>query len=281
MGTVIYGREAAADLIESARARVAALRERGIAPRLAVLRAGARGEDLAYERGIRRTFGDIGIDVLSVEMSEAPSVEEVEAAIASLNADSSVHGVLVMRPLPSAAAEAAVRERLSPDKDVDGVTEGSLALAYSGLGRGSLPCTALAALLLARSLGSLSGKRAVVVGRSLVIGKPIAMLLLKENATVTVCHTGTRGLPAICSEADIIIAAAGRPGLITPECVRAGQWVIDVGTTYTEAGLTGDVLTAEVADIAEYVTAVPGGVGAVTRAVLADALINKCMGGSK
>jgi methylenetetrahydrofolate dehydrogenase (NADP+)/methenyltetrahydrofolate cyclohydrolase len=210
-----------------------------------------------------------------VVLPDSVTREQFITTIQTLNNDLSVHGVLVLQPLPRQLDSADIRQNLLSIKDVDGVTEGSLAAVYSGGGTGFAPCTAAACLALLKSYRiALAGKRAVVLGRSLVVGRPLSMLLMRENATVTVCHSGSQNLPEICQEADLIVAAAGQAGLIGAECLRAGQTVLDVGIhTRAGGGLCGDVRFEEAEPIVRAITPVPGGVGAVTTAILASHVI--------
>ena len=240
-----------------------------MAPCLAIVRLGARDDDLAYERGAMKRCAAIGIAVRQVVLPEDADTASVLSAIRDINEDDTVHGCLIMRPLPRGVDEAAVCAALTPRKDVDGVTPGAMAAVYEG--RGGAPCTAEACLTLLRHYGvALDGKRAVVVGRSAVIGRPAAMLLLRENATVTICHSHTVDLPAIVREADIVIAALGKAEALGVDCFRAGQTVVDVGIHSSEAKgrMVGDVDFDAAAPIVDTITPVPGGVGAVTTAVL-------------
>ena len=269
MAEIMKGAPAAAALTEELTRRAEALRQKGVAPCLAIVRLGARDDDLAYERGAMKRCAAIGIAVRQVVLPEDADTASVLSAIRDINEDDTVHGCLIMRPLPRGVDEAAVCAALTPRKDVDGITPGAMAAVYEG--RGGAPCTAEACLTLLRHYGvALDGKRAVVVGRSAVIGRPAAMLLLRENATVTICHSHTADLPAIVREADIVIAALGKAEALGGDCFRAGQTVVDVGIHYSEAKgrMVGDVDFDAAAPIVDTITPVPGGVGAVTTAVL-------------
>ncbi len=271
MGNLLTGADTAAALTEQAKERAQQLRQQGVVPTLAIVRVGEREDDLAYERGAAKRCAQAGVAVRSFALSQEVTQQELLALISRLNADTAVHGVLLMRPLPLQLDDAAICRALIPAKDVDGVTEGSMAGVYSGSQTGFAPCTAQAcvALLKHNSIG-LSGRRAVVIGRSLVIGKPVALLLLAENMTVTVCHTKTENLSALCREADVLVVAAGKAGLLGAESVRPGQVLLDVGIHVGADGkLCGDVRTADIEEIVRAVTPVPGGVGAVTTSVLA------------
>lgn len=275
MAEILKGAPAAAALTEELTRRAEALRQKGVVPCLAIVRLGARDDDLAYERGAMKRCAAIGIAVRQVILPEDADTASVLSAIRDINEDDTVHGCLIMRPLPRGVDEAAVCAALTPRKDVDGVTPGAMAAVYEG--RGGAPCTAEACLTLLRHYGvALDGKRAVVVGRSAVIGRPAAMLLLRENATVTICHSHTADLPAIVREADIVIAALGKAEALGADCFRAGQTVVDVGIHYSEAKgrMVGDVDFDAAAPIVDAITPVPGGVGAVTTAVLCRHVID-------
>ena len=190
--------------------------------------------------------------------------------IAEINADDSIHGCLLFRPLPKQFNDRTVRAALAPEKDIDGITDGSLAGVFTNTALGYPPCTAQACLEILKYYDiPLSGKRAVVVGRSLVVGKPAAMMLDRENATVTICNSRTQNLPALCKEADVVVVAMGKRGFIGADCLREGQTVVDVGIHVGDDGkLCGDVRFAEAEPVVEAITPVPGGVGTVTTSVL-------------
>lgn len=198
------------------------------------------------------------------------------AQIAMLNSDSNVHGVLMFRPLPAQLDEVSACEALMPVKDVDGITSGSAAALYTGAGKGFAPCTAEAVIALLEHYGVvIEGKNAVIVGRSLVIGRPVSMLMLAKHATVTVCHSRTRNLAELTRRADIVIAAIGKTESLTADCFAPGQVVIDVGINYSESKrkLVGDVDFDAVAPLVGAISPVPAGVGAVTTAILAKHVV--------
>lgn len=275
MAELLKGAPAAKALTEALRAESDALRARGIAPTLAIVRVGERDADLSYERGALKRCEQCGVAAQQIVLPSDASQEALLAELALLNADPDVHGILLFRPLPEGLDDAAVCAAIAPEKDVDGVTVASMASVYANAGAGFAPCTAEACVELLRHYGvPIDGRRAVVVGRSFVIGKPVSMLLLRENATVTVAHTHTKGLSALCREADILIVAAGKMGLIGAEHVRPNQVVIDVGIHGAPDGsLHGDVRFDEVEPIVGAVTPVPGGVGAMTTALLCKHVI--------
>lgn len=247
------------------------LKVQGIVPTLAIVRVGERPEDLSYERGALKRCEKVGIRVRQFTLPEESSHGDLLAVIEQINADREIHGCLLFRPLPPQIDEAAICAALDPAKDVDGITAGSLAAVFTGSGAGYPPCTAQACMEILDYYGcDLTGKRAVVVGRSLVVGKPLSMLLLGKNATVTLCHTRTADLAAECRRAEVLIAAAGRANMIGRDHLAPGQMVLDVGINVDEDGnLVGDVDFAAADAIVGAVTPVPGGVGAVTTSVLA------------
>lgn len=274
MAELLKGAAVAAAITEDLLARSAALRSRGIVPTLAILRVGAREADLAYERGAKSRCAKANIAVRDFLLPDGCTREALLGAIRTINEDASIHGCLMFRPLPNREDEAAACALLDPKKDVDAMTRASLASLLGG-GVGFAPCTAQACLELLDFYGiAARGKRVVVVGRSLVIGKPVALLLLDRDATVTICHTKTENLAEECRRADIVIAAAGRRGVLGEKHLRAGQIVLDVGVNTDEDGkLCGDVDFAAAEPIVAAITPVPGGVGSVTSSVLAKHVI--------
>lgn len=275
MAQLWKGAPVAAALTEELSQRAQALVAKGITPTLAIVRVGERPEDLSYERGALKRCEKVGIAVRQYLLTAASSQTDLMEVIEEINRDDSIHGCLLFRPLPKHMDEAAICAALSPAKDVDGITAGSLAAVFSGSGAGYPPCTAQACLEILDHYGyELKGKRAVVVGRSLVIGKPVSMLLLGRHATVTICHTRTADLPAECRRADVLVAAAGKAGAVSAQCLASGQVVLDVGINVDENGnLVGDVDFAAAENTVEAITPVPGGVGAVTTSVLARHVI--------
>ena len=272
MSMLLRGAPAAAALNEKTARLVSELREKGVVPALAIVRLGAREDDLSYERGAVKRCAAVGIETRCVSLPADISGEELEKMLRSLSAEETVHGILLLRPLPPALDETRILRAIAPEKDVDGVTELSLAAVYAGTGEGFVPCTAQAVLELLDYYDiPVAGKRAVILGRSLVVGRPAAMLLLHRGATVTLCHSKTENAAEIAREADILVAAAGRRESVGAAYFRAGQTVIDVGIHYNEETqkLCGDIVFAEAESVVRAVTPVPGGVGALTTAVLA------------
>lgn len=272
---LLKGAEVAKALTETLQQEAEQLKAKGVEPCLAILRVGARDDDLSYERGAMKRCEKVGISVRQVVLPEDVTQEMLMEEICKLNEDAAVHGVLMFRPLPKHLDDEAVRAALAPAKDMDGITDGSMTAVYAGTKNGYAPCTAQACVELLKHYNiPIKGKRVVVIGRSLVIGKPVSLLLLAEHATVTICHSRSENLSEICKEADILVVAAGKAGMVGAESVRAGQVVLDVGIHANADGtLCGDTRFAEVEPIVAAITPVPGGVGAVTTAVLASHVI--------
>lgn len=270
MAMLLKGAEVVSALNERIKADVGALVSRGVAPTLAILRVGGKPDDLAYERGAIKRAETVGVAVRQIVLPETVSQEELLVEIAKINADATIHGCLMLRPLPRHIDDMRAREALLPEKDIDGITDGSLAGVFTGTKRGFPPCTAQACMeILDYYKIDPAGKSAVVIGRSLVIGKPVAMMLLQKHATVTICHTKTKDMPSVTKRAEILIVAAGRAGVVGAEYVSAGQTVLDVGINFNSEGkMTGDVDFAAVEPIVSAITPVPGGVGTVTTSVL-------------
>lgn len=271
MAQVLSGKEIVGAMNERIHAQSDALRARGVVPTLAIVRVGERPDDVFYERGAMKRCAATGVEVRNFVLPADATQEALLAVLAEVNADRGIHGCLMFRPLPKHMDETLVCRALDPAKDVDGITEGSMAGVFTDTPLGFPPCTACACMEILNHYGiELAGKRAAVVGRSLVIGKPVAMMLLKKNATVTICHSKTRDLPHTCREADIVIAAIGRAKMIDRSFLAAGQIVIDVGINADEGGnLCGDVLYDDAVKTVGAITPVPGGVGTVTTSVLA------------
>lgn len=268
---LLKGKPVADALCEEMKKETALLKEKGVLPTLAILRVGEREDDLSYERGAMKRCESVGVLVRNVVLPADVSADTFFETLDSLNKDNSVHGILMFRPLPKHIDGERARKMLEAAKDVDGCTDGSLAGVFAKSDIGFTPCTAEAAMeILHHYKIEIKGKKAAVVGRSLVIGRPVAMLLMHENATVTICHTGTVDVPSVTREADIVIAASGQMESIGKEYLRDGQYVIDVGIGWNEAKgkLCGDVRTDEVMDCVAGITPVPGGVGSVTTCVL-------------
>lgn len=275
MAILLKGGPAAKALTEDLQRRAETLKACGVVPCLAIVRVGAREDDLSYERGAVKRCEKVGIAVRQIILPDSVTQETLLNELEKLNRDPAVHGVLMFRPLPRTIDERTVCEALLPSKDMDGITSGSLASVYAGTKDGYPPCTAEACVQLLRHYQiPIAGKRVVVIGRSLVIGKPVSMLVLAENATVTICHSKSQGLPEICREADILVVAAGKARMVGAESLRPGQVVLDVGIHVgADGSLCGDTRFEEAEPVAAAITPVPGGVGAVTTAILARHVI--------
>lgn len=280
MAEILKGAPAAKAIIEDLIPRVEKLTAAGVVPTLAIVRLGEEGSQLSYQRNATRKCESIGARVLSFDLPESSSQEELLAMIESINTRRDIHGCLILRPLPGHIDERAVCEALAPEKDLDCATALSLAAVFSGRGAGYPPCTAQACLeMLDHYRVDVAGKHVVVVGRSLVVGRPVSLLLQACNATVTMCHSRSVGLPELCRRADVLVVAAGKAGLIGAEHLSPGQTVIDVGINAVGDKLCGDVRFEEAEGIVAAVSPVPGGVGAVTTAVLAKHLVQAAEAG--
>ena len=265
----LRGMPCAKAMLADLQGRVDDLKEKGIIPKLAVVRVGAREDDLSYERGIYKRFEGVGAKVETIKLPLNATQEELKQVILKLNQDETVHGVLMFRPLPKPLDEIKIKSLLVEEKDVDCLTSANDAHLFAGDKKGYPPCTPQAVMEILNHYDiDLTGKKVTVVGRSMVVGKPAAMLLLSKNATVTICHTKTVNLQEECRKADIIVACAGVPKMITSEFVREGQVVIDVGIHVVDDKLCGDVDYESVSEIVDAITPVPGGVGSVTTTVL-------------
>lgn len=282
MARQLLGKEVTAVLNEKIKSRAAALKEKGVEPTLGIIRVGEREDDLSYERGAVKRCETLGVACKKILLPADVTQEVLMDAVRQVNEDDSIHGVLIFRPLPRHLDEEAVIRALDPAKDVDGITDGSMVGVFAGREQGFPPCTPQACMeILDHYQIDCTGKKAVVVGRSLVVGKPAAMMLLKKNATVTVCHTRTKDMPSVVKEADIVIVAAGRAGVVDDRYVSPGQIIIDVGINVNDQGrLCGDVAYDKVEPIVDAITPVPGGVGSVTTSVLVghvvEAAARKC-----
>lgn len=275
MARLLKGAEVAARLNARIKEDADALISEGVVPTLSIIRIGECSDDIAYERNAVKRCEAVGISVRKHTLPADTAQDELLQIIDTVNSDISIHSILLLRPLPGHIDDYLARNALTADKDADGITDTSLAGVFTGNGSGFAPCTPQACMEMLKHYGiELKGKKAVVVGRSLTVGKPLAMLLLAENATVTICHTRTEDMPAVCRDADILIAAAGKAGMIDESCMSPGQIIIDVGINVDEDGkLCGDVKFADADRIVEAVTPVPGGVGTVTTSVLAGNVV--------
>ncbi len=272
---LLHGAPAADALAEKSAAACRRLAEQGVTPRLALVRVGERAGDLSYEQSIARRCRAVGVHVQSDVLDENISESALLDRLAQLSGDRRIHGILPLLPLPERFDTDRFRRAIAPKKDVDGVTDGSLGAVMTGGTRGFAPCTAEAVIELLRYYGiAVAGRNAVVLGRSIVVGKPAAMLLLRADATVTVCHSRTRNAAELCRRADILVTAIGKAGCIGREYLSEGQVVIDAGTSAGPDGrLCGDVDYNAANGLVAALTPVPGGLGAVTTAVLINHIV--------
>ena len=279
MGEIIKGKPVGDALSEVLKGECEALVKDGIQPKLAILRVGAKPNDLSYEKGALKKCETIGITAEVTELPEETTQEQYIEALEKLNKDSSVHGILTFRPLPKGIDEEVIKNVIDPEKDVDCFSPMNTAKLMEGDKTGFPPCTPTAVVEILKHYNvPLKGANVVVLGRSMVVGKPVSMLLLGENATVTICHSKTVDLPKVCANADVVVAGVGRARMVTADYVKEGAVVIDVGINAKPegGGICGDVDTDDVVGKASMVTPVPAGVGSVTTSILAKHVIKAC-----
>ena len=279
MAKRLSGKEVTAALNARIRANVETCRAHGVEPTLCMVRVGDDPSDMSYERGASKRCETLGVACKQIHLPEDVSQEELLSVIEDVNQDPAIHGLLLFRPLPKHLDQALIENALDPAKDVDCMTDLSMSGVFTGKQIGFPPCTPQACMEILDHYGyDCTGKKAVVIGRSLVVGKPAAMMLIKKNATVTICHTRTKDMPAVTRDADLIIVAAGRAGVIGADYVREGQTIIDVGINVNAEGkLCGDVDFAAVEPVVDAITPVPGGVGTVTTSVLVGHVVDAAM----
>lgn len=265
-------------LAEKFRSDIQRLKDEGIVSKLAIVRVGEREDDLAYEKGILKRFSSVSALAEVIALPVDISQERLEKIISDLNKDTSVHGILLFRPLPKNLSEERIKSIIEESKDVDCMGTNNIANVFSGNKNGFPPCTPQAVIELFDYYGiDLTGKRVTVIGRSMVTGKPLSMLLLGKNATVTICHTKTKNLAEECKKADILIACAGAAKMVKENFVHPDQIVVDVGINMDNGNLCGDVDYEAVAGLVKAITPVPGGVGTVTTSVLLKHTIQSAM----
>lgn len=279
MAKQLLGKEVTAVMNEKIKENVSKLTQKGVMPKLGIIRVGEREDDISYERGATKRCETLGVLCEKFLLPQDVTEEELLSVIDKVNKTEDIHGVLIFRPLPKHLNEEKIINALDFSKDVDGITDGSLAGVFAGKKQGFPPCTPQACMEILDYYGiDCTGKKAVVVGRSLVVGKPASMMLIKKNATVTICHTKTVDMPSVVKEADIVIVAAGKAGVIDGSYLRSGQVVIDVGINVNDEGkLCGDVKYDEAEAIVDAITPVPGGVGSVTTSVLVGHVVEAAM----
>ena len=271
MTVLMKGADVSAHMKEDLIKELEALRGKGVEPKLAIVRVGARADDMSYERGALKRFEGLGITAQVYEFPQDIDQASFAAEFDKINNDKAVHGILMFRPLPKHLDGEAMRRAIDPRKDVDGMSPLSAAKIFSGEEDGFAPCTPGAVMeMLAHCNIDLAGKNVVIVGRSMVVGRPLAMLMLAKHATVTICHTKTVNMPEVCRRADILVAAAGKARMIGADCVTEKSIVVDVGINVDAEGkLCGDVDFDAGSPIVSMISPGPGGVGAVTTSVLA------------
>lgn len=276
MANLLKGKDVAAAINERSKKDVEALKAQGITPTLAILRVGEREDDLSYEKGATKRASEVGVEVKVIALKSDVSKNDFYTELDKLNKDNNVHGILVFRPLPKELDNELCRNFINPSKDVDGCSDSSLAGVFTNKELGFAPCTAQAAIeILDYYKIDVSGKNVVVIGRSLVVGKPVSMMLTSKNATVTICHSKTKNIQDITKNAEIIVTATGQMESLDASFFTSGQTVIDVGISWNDIKqkLCGDVKFEEVETVVENITPVPGGVGSVTTSVLINHVV--------
>ena len=279
MANLLKGKDVATSINQRSKQGVEELKKHGITPTLAIVRIGEKDSDLSYEKGAIKRANEVGVDVKVIALPDDVNSGSFYATLNTLNNDDSVHGILLMRPVADRLDNEKARLFIKPEKDVDGCGNGSLSGVFTNTEYGFAPCTAQAAIELLDYYNiDVKSKNVVIIGRSLVVGKPLSMLLLNKNATVTICHTKTVDLPQISKNADIVIAATGHAEAFDEKYFSKGQIVIDVGINWNEEKqkLCGDVLFEEVEPLVDAITPVPGGIGSVTTSVLINHVVEAC-----
>lgn len=271
MEKLMLGTEVAKAMKEALTLKTERLKEQGIVPCLAIVRVGERPDDISYERGAKKKMEGIGIECRSIVLEEAISMARFEEVIRGLNTEADVHGILLLRPLPKHLDEKQVKTWMDPEKDMDCMCDSNILKVFAGEKADYAPCTAEAVMeMLNYYQIPLAGKRVAIIGRSMVIGKPLAMLMLHAHATVTMCHSRSEEMDAICRNADILVAAAGKAKMVKAKMVKEGAVVVDVGINMDENGkLCGDVDFEDVETKVSAISPVPKGVGSITTSVLA------------
>jgi len=280
MADILKGAEVVDALNKKMSVQIEKLKSKGVTASLAIVRVGEKADDISYEKTATKRCETVGVAVRSIVLPADVTQDILMQNIIELNNDNSIHGVLLFRPLPKHLSDDAVRAVLKPEKDVDGITDSSLAGVFAGRGSGFAPCTAQACMEILDHFNiDCTGKRAVIIGRSLVVGKPVAIMLMSRNATITVCHTRTVDIKTVARDAEILIVAAGQMESITKDYLSPGQVVIDVGINWDEqkGKLCGDVKFDEAEAVVSAITPVPGGVGTVTTSVLVSHVVEAAM----
>jgi len=270
MAAILSGKDVAAGIKSKTKEESEALRAQGIIPTIGILRVGNRQDDIAYERGIIKNCDSVGVESKVYELPADVTMEVFSATLEEMNRDSKIHGILIFRPLPNQLDEEKIKYMINTDKDIDCMSPQNMVKIFEGSLDGFLPCTPAAVMEILKFYNiQLNGTNTVVLGRSMVVGKPLSMMLLNENATITICHSRTKNLKEVVSGADIVVAAIGKAKFVGKDFIKPGAVVIDVGINVDENGkMCGDVDYEEVADMAGNITPVPGGVGSVTTSIL-------------
>lgn len=278
MGEIIKGKPVADAITELIIKDVEEIKAKGISPKLTIVRVGADPSDLAYERGALKRMEKCGIDREVLEFPVDISQKEFIEELKKVNDDESTHGILIFRPMPKHLNEDVIKYIISPEKDVDCFSPVNVAKVTEGDETGFPPATPTAVMEILKYYNvELKGKHAVIIGRSLVVGKPVSMLMLKEHATVTICHSRTQNLPGMCSMADVLVAAVGKAKMVDDTFIKDGATVIDVGINMDDNNkLCGDVDFEKCLDKSSMITPVPAGVGSVTTSVLAKHVVKAC-----
>lgn len=279
MAQWLYGKPVSEAVCAPLPSQIASLAARGVCPCLVIVRLGDCVDDISYERGAVKKCQSVGIKTEPHALPLEISQRELLLRLSDLNADKTVHGILLLRPFPPHIDELVVRNSISARKDVDGLSPENTAKLYEGDGSGFPPCTPTAVVEMLKHYDiPVSGRRVVILGRSLTVGMPVSMLLLRENATVTICHSKTENMREVTLGADILISAVGKAGLIDGDCVKKGATVIDIGVNKdAEGNLCGDADIRTVFDRVDRITPVPGGVGSVTTGILARHVVRACI----
>ncbi|MFD3155763.1 bifunctional 5,10-methylenetetrahydrofolate dehydrogenase/5,10-methenyltetrahydrofolate cyclohydrolase [Haloimpatiens sp. FM7330] len=278
MGQIIKGKPVADTITEKLKEEVEQLKSKGITPKLTIMRVGENPSDLSYEKGAIKRYSKVGIETEVKAYPENISQDEFIKELKKVNEDKHTNGILVFRPMPKQLNEDEIKYVIAPEKDVDCFSPINVAKLMSGDKTGFPPCTPTAVIEILKHYNvEMKGKNAVVIGRSMVVGKPVSMLLLNENATVTICHSKTQNMKEIASKADILVVGVGKAKMVTADYVKEGAVVIDVGINVDENGkLCGDVDTDDCSEKASMITPVPRGVGSVTTSILGKHVIKAC-----
>ncbi|QSZ27260.1 bifunctional 5,10-methylene-tetrahydrofolate dehydrogenase/5,10-methylene-tetrahydrofolate cyclohydrolase [Aceticella autotrophica] len=278
MGEIIKGKPVADAISEVLTAEVNDLKGKGITPKLAIVRVGAKGSDIAYEKGALKRCSSIGIETEVKEYPEDIAQDAFIEELKKINQDKTVNGILIFRPFPKQLDEEVIKYVIAAEKDVDCFSPINVAKLMEGDKTGFAPCTPTAVIEILKHYNvNMKGANAAVIGRSMVVGKPVSMLLLNENATVTICHSRTKNMPEVTSKADILVVGVGKAKMVTADYVKEGAVVIDVGINVDEQGnLCGDVDTEACVGKASMITPVPAGVGSVTTSILAKHVVAAC-----